>query len=56
MDAELNQQCQCELCRPNWMLGQDDSFFERTPVPEQPAAPKEGVWKLDDLLVRLATG
>jgi|OpeIllAssembly_1097287.scaffolds.fasta_scaffold01325_8 hypothetical protein len=38
MNADVNnqQECQCELCRPNWHLGQDDNFFERQPA-EQPA-------------------
>lgn len=37
MNAELDNQheCQCELCKPNWHLGQDDNYFERQPAEQR---------------------
>jgi hypothetical protein len=33
MNAEVNtQQCQCELCKPNWHLGDNGDTFEPQPV------------------------
>lgn len=40
MDADVNNQCQCELCQPNWYLGRDDSF-EVQPAREAQAALEE---------------
>jgi hypothetical protein len=40
MDADVNNQCQCELCQPNWYLGRDD-LFEVQPVREAQAALEE---------------
>lgn len=46
MNADVNnqQECQCELCKPNRHLGQDDSFFECQPdeCPARQATLKEG--------------
>lgn len=36
MNAEVNSQqpCQCELCKPNWYLGESGDF-EATPATKQ---------------------
>lgn len=28
VSAENNNNCMCELCRPNWMLGADENFSQ----------------------------
>ena len=38
MTAANNSNCSCELCRPNWHLGEDGDFVTLTR--EEEAAPK----------------
>ena len=33
MDADDNKQCACELCQPNWYLGDMGEFHPAVPAP-----------------------